>query len=819
MYKFAGFTQNADTAVNLAITSAQELGHTYVGSEHLLFGLVKEGKGVAAKTLGVYGLNAELILERLMSLPSNDRITSLSPEDLTPRAKRLLDMARAAALGLGHKLTGTEHLLMSIILENESYAARLLLQMGIVPVSLLEDLGAAMGIDKATITRGKFKVYTGGSNKKKKSDGVLELYSDDLTRRAASGQLDPVIGREAELNRIMQILSRRTKNSPCLIGEPGVGKTAIVESLAMKISKGEVPEILKGKRLISLDLNGILAGTKYRGDFEERIKNILEEVRQEGNILIFIDEIHNIIGTGAAEGAVDAASIIKPRLARGELQVIGATTISEYRKNFEKDAALERRFQPLLIREPTEGEALQILKGLRGKYEVHHKVKISDEALESAVRLSARYISQRFLPDKAIDLMDETASRLGLHFLSEPDGIRGFRERVEEINSEKIAAVKAQDFERAAALRDEQKRLGERLKKERENWRENGLKLKGEICGEDIAKTVALWTSIPVYQLNQQEEERLLGLEETLHKRIVGQHEAVSVVAKTIRRGRVGLSDPNRPVGSFIFLGPTGVGKTELCKALTEALFGNEAALIRLDMSEYMEKHSVSKLVGSPPGYVGYEERGFLTEKVRLNPYSVLLFDEIEKAHHDVYNILLQVLEEGVLTDSHGTRVNFKNTVIIMTSNVGARLITERKNIGFGGNEAQNLDEKAIKNDVLAELKRFFRPEFLNRIDEIVFFNPLSRQEISEIAEMMLNKVSQRIVQKGIGLKFTKKAVEAVAGLGFDPLYGARPLRRVIQSKIEDELAYIILKRGIKSGEEVRCGYKEGEFIFEKSID
>lgn len=819
MYKFSGFTEKADAAINLAIDVAQQLGHTYIGSEHLLFGLVKEGRGVAAKTLTGQGLNAELIKERLLSLPSNDTATSLSPQNLTPRSKRLLDMARAASSGLGHKLTGTEHLLMAIVLENENYAARFLLQMGIAPVDLLEELGRAMGMDKSTISRGKFKVYTKGSKKKEKSGGVLEQFSDDLTKRAALGKLDPVVGREAELNRIMQILSRRTKNSPCLIGEPGVGKTAIVECLAMKIYKKEVPEILKSKRLLSLDLNGILAGTKYRGDFEERVKNILEEVRREENILLFIDEIHNIIGTGAAEGAVDAASIIKPRLARGELQIIGATTIYEYRRHIEKDAALERRLQPILIKEPNEREALQILKGLRGKYEAHHKVKISDEALKSAVGLSHRYISQRFLPDKAIDLMDETASRLGVHSLSEPEGLRELREKIDDISSHMVAAVTAQDFEEAAVLRDEQKKLAERLEQEQKAWKENCLNPKGEITEDDIAKTVALWTSIPVHQLTQEEGERLLQLEDTLHKRIVGQNEAVSVVSKAIRRGRVGLGDPNRPVGSFIFLGPTGVGKTELCKALSEALFGNESAMIRLDMSEYMEKHSVSKLVGSPPGYVGYEERGLLTEKVRLTPYCVVLFDEIEKAHHDVYNILLQVLEDGMLTDSHGTRVDFRNTVIIMTSNVGARLITERRSIGFGADKSQGLDEKAIKSDVQAELKRTFRPEFLNRIDEVVFFNPLNRQEICKIAEKMLDKISNRVAQRGIGLYFTREAVEAVAGLGYDPLYGARPLRRVIQSRIEDELSYILLKRGIKRGEEIYCDYKNGEFVFKKSIE
>ncbi len=812
MYKFSGFTRNAGEALNLAIAAAQELGHTYVGSEHLLFGLVREGQGVAAKALEVHGLNSEIVLERLKSLPSNDRETALTPGDLTPKARLLLDMARAAAQGLGQKYTGTEHLLLAIIFENENHAARFLIQMGIVPLELLEYIGEATGLEKGAIARGKFKVYTGG--RRKKNGSALEQYGDDLTRRAALGLLDPLVGREAEIDRIVQILSRRTKNNPCLIGEPGVGKTAIVEGLAMRIHSGQVPENLKGKRLLSLDLNGILAGTKYRGDFEERIKNILEEVRQEGNVIIFIDEIHNIIGTGAAEGAVDAASIIKPKLARGELQVIGATTFAEYRKNFEKDGALERRFQPVVVREPDEGDALEILRGLRPRYEAHHKVKISDEALEGAVRLSARYIARRFLPDKAIDLVDETASRKKLEGLATPAKVAKLEAKVGEIRRELALEVKEQNFERAAALRDEQKRLEDEIKKERERAAAGQMQAAVEITGEDIAKTVALITSIPVCQLTRQEEERLLGLEDELHRRIVGQHEAVSAVARTIRRGRVGLNDPSRPLGSFIFIGPTGVGKTELCKALAEALFGDESKLVRFDMSEYMEKHSVSKLVGSPPGYVGYEERGLLTEKVRHSPYSVLLFDEIEKAHPDVCNILLQVLEDGVLTDSHGAKADFKNCVVIMTSNVGARKLAGKKSIGF--ESGAGFDEKGVKSEILNELKRFFRPEFLNRVDEVVFFSPLNMGEIVEIAGKMLEKVGQKAREKGIFLKFSEKAAEAVARLGHDPNYGARPLRRVIQKRIEDELTLIILKGWVKKGERILCDYKDGAFVFEK---
>ena len=624
----------------------------------------------------------------------------------------------------------------------------------------------------------------------KSATKTLDQFGRDLTALAAKGGIDPVIGRQTEIERVIQILSRRTKNNPCLIGEPGVGKTAVAEGLALKIAEGQVPELLKNKRVITLDLTGMVAGTKYRGDFEERIKAAMDEVRSAGNIILFIDELHTIIGAGSAEGSTDAANILKPALARGDFQVIGATTINEYRKYIEKDAALERRFQPVMVGEPSEEEAVEILKGLRDRYEAHHKVKITDEAIDAAVKLSSRYIADRFLPDKAIDLMDEASSRVRLRSFTAPTDLQELEKSIKELEQEKAAAINAQEFERAAKVRDEEKKAKEELERQKNLWTEKRSHEGGEVTPEDIANVVSVWTGIPVVQLTEEESERLLHLEETLHQRLVGQEEAVSAVSRAIRRGRVGLKDPKRPVGSFIFLGPTGVGKTELTKALAEAMFGDENAMIRLDMSEYMEKHTVSRLVGSPPGYVGYDEGGQLTEAVRRKPYSVVLFDEIEKAHPDVFNILLQILEDGRLTDAQGRKVDFKNTVIIMTSNVGARLITEKKgSLGFASEDNQKLDSEKVKELVLGELKSTFRPEFLNRVDDIIVFHKLTDEDIREIAGRMLKTLQKRLSEIGISAEFAEAAVAEIAKEGFDPIYGARPLRRAIQTKLEDRLS------------------------------
>jgi len=647
--------------------------------------------------------------------------------------------------------------------------------------------------------------------------GALSKYGRDLTELAKNNKIDPVIGRQQEIERVIQILSRRTKNNPCLIGEPGVGKTAIAEGLAQKIVTGEVPETLKSKKIFSLDLTAMLAGAKYRGDFEERIKGAIDEVAKSGNIILFIDELHTIIGAGAAEGAVDAANILKPQLARGEIQIIGATTIEEYRKHIEKDAALERRFQPVMVAEPNEEDATKILFGLRDKYEAHHKIKISDEAIRAAVQLSSRYITDRYLPDKAIDLIDEAASRVRMKAFTAPPDLKEMEDKIKKAGEEKAAAVNAQDFEAAAKIRDEEKSLNEEYEKARQQWQETNARNSGEVTAEEIAEIVSIWTGVPVKQLTEQESDRLLHMEDILHKRVVGQNEAVEAVAKAIRRGRVGLKDPKRPIGSFIFLGPTGVGKTELCKALAEALFGNENNMIRLDMSEYMEKHTVSRMVGSPPGYVGYDEGGQLTEKIRRNPYSVVLFDEIEKAHPDVFNILLQILEDGILTDAQGRRVDFRNAVIIMTSNIGARMITETKNLGFGSSENAMKDDKEIKNDVMNELKKHFRPEFLNRIDDIIVFQKLSEDDIKLIASKMLGQLTERVKQLGINLVVTEEAIAEIANEGYEPVYGARPLRRAITTKIEHKLSEFLLSGKVKSGDTVVLSVADGAFTFNES--
>ena len=816
MYRFNGFTEKANTALNLAIDSAEKMGHTYVGSEHILLGLLKEGDGVAYTVLSELGVDSNAISDFIREKIGVGMRTRVTTDDFTPRTKRILQIAVVQAARLGHNYVGTEHLLIAIVDESDSYAVRFLNELGIKEQDILNKIEDKLGVTQELDDSPYAGFQYQNKSKKNGSTKTLEQFGRDLTEIASKGEIDPVIGRQKEIERVIQILSRRTKNNPCLIGEPGVGKTAVAEGLALKIASGDVPEILKDKRIISLDLTGMIAGTKYRGDFEDRIKNAMDEVKKAGNIILFIDELHTIIGAGSAEGSADAANILKPSLARGDFQVIGATTISEYRKNIEKDAALERRFQPVIVDEPTEEESVEILKGLRDRYEAHHKVKITDKSIEAAVKLSSRYIADRFLPDKAIDLIDEAASRVRLRAYTAPDDLQEIENRVKNLDKEKSAAINAQDFEGAAKIRDEEKKLREELENKKKEWNEKHEQENGEVSEEDIAHIVSSWTGIPVVQLTEEESERLLKMEDILHERIVGQDEAVTAVARAIRRGRVGLKDPNRPVGSFIFLGPTGVGKTELCKTLAEAMFGDENAMIRLDMSEFMEKHTVSKLVGSPPGYVGYDEGGQLTEKVIRKPYSVILFDEIEKAHPDVFNMLLQILEDGRLTDSQGRQVDFKNTVIIMTSNVGARLITEKhKDLGFTNNLKESNSEK-LHDTVMSELKNTFRPEFLNRVDDIIVFNKLSDKDIEVIAKRMFDNLAKRLKELGVLVEFTDEAIKEVSKEGFDDVYGARPLRRVIQTKIEDKLSEYMLEKKIPKDKVLVCSYKNSQFTFEE---
>ncbi len=808
-YNFNGFTSKANDALNQAISSAEKLGHTYVGSEHLLLGLLKIGSGVAAAVLNKNGVTAEKIEELIRRDIGCGTPTRLSPDYLTPRAKRVIETAIGGCSNLGKKFVGTEHVLIGILSEGDNYAVKFLGNLGVDVASVTTEALKASGIDPNEAASRENK-----ESRSSAKTGTLEKYGTDLTEQAKKGQLDPVIGRETEIERVIQILCRRTKNNPCLIGEPGVGKTAVVEGLAQKIADGSVPDILQDKRLFTLNLTGMVAGTKYRGDFEERIKAIIDEVTASNDVILFIDEVHTIIGAGSAEGSTDAANILKPSLARGEFQLIGATTISEYRKNIEKDSALERRFQPVNVAEPKEEDALLILKGLRDKYEAHHKVKITDSALEAAVKLSARYISDRFLPDKAIDLIDEAASRVRLSIAVVPDEIKLLEQEIANTEAEKEDAIASQEYERAAKLRDTENDLKEKYDREKEKYKNKSGHKSGEVDAQCIADIVSLWTGVPVSQLTEEESARLLKLETELHNRIIGQNEAVTAVAKAIRRGRVGLKDPKRPIGSFIFSGPTGVGKTELCKALAESMFGSENMMIRLDMSEYMEKHTVSRLVGSPPGYVGFEEGGQLTEKVRRNPYSVVLFDEIEKAHPDVFNMLLQILEDGILTDSQGRKVDFKNTVIIMTSNVGARKITEKKHsFGFSEGDIQ-ADNSIVKEQVLTELKNTFRPEFINRVDDIIVFTKLDREEIEQIADKMLCNLAERLKGLNISFRWESGVKSALAEIGFDAVYGARPLRREIQNKIEDALSEKLLDGSIKNGDSVICVSCENRFDF-----
>lgn len=830
------FTESAQNAINLAAESAMELGHNYVGTEHMLLGLIKEGDGVAAKILESNDINEENVTEAIREMLGTGEPVKEMPNSFTPRTKYVVQRSAVEARRLGHNYVGTEHLLIALLRETSSIAAKILISLGANPQKLYSDvLNMLSDDDGEAIGNGSqyggYGQYGTGDNSEKQSGRsqksdcpTLMKFGRDLTQMAREGKLDPIIGRDKAIERVIQILSRRSKNNPCLIGEPGVGKTAVAEGLAQKIANGEVPEILKDKRVITLEMSSMLAGAKYRGEFEERLKKAMDEIRKSGKIILFIDELHTIIGAGAAEGAIDAANILKPALSRGEIQIVGATTLGEYRKYIEKDAALERRFQPITLDEPTPEETLEILKGIRDKYEAHHRVKISDKALEAAVNLSIRYISDRFLPDKAIDLIDEAASRLKLKNMTAPPDVREIEEKIEAVKAEKEAAITTQEYERAAKLRDDEKSLREKLRETKENWSKDNVNSDSEVTEDEIAEIISLWTGIPVKTLEESESERLLRLEEILHSRVVGQDEAVKAVAKAIRRGRVGLKDPKRPIGSFIFLGPTGVGKTELSKALAEAMFGDEDSIIRVDMSEYMEKHSVSKMVGSPPGYVGFDEGGQLTDKVRTKPYSVILFDEIEKAHPDVFNILLQILEDGILTDSQGRRVDFRNTIIIMTSNLGARLITGggTKQLGFSAMDDDAESERdyaQIKEDVLGELKQAFKPEFLNRVDEIIVFHKLTKSNIKEIAVKMLESLGNRLRDNGITAEFTESAVEKISENGFDDNYGARPLRRAIQSDIEDMVAESMLEGKIKPGDAVTIDYKDDKFDCGKKVE
>ena len=808
---FSNFTEKARIAINNAHDAACELGHGYIGSEHLLLGIIMEGSGVGAKMLENAGAKKEVLTERIKELMGSNMPLNKSTElALTPRSKRILEIAAMEARNMGHHYIGTEHILIGIIKDGDGVGANILASCGVDFNNIYNDIISSTEQSYSDNKQQQRRGKQGGAK-----TPVLDQFGRDLTKLAEENKFDPVIGRDEEIARVIQILSRRTKNNPCLIGEPGVGKTAVAEGLAQKIAEGDVPELLKNKRLVTMDLSSMVAGAKYRGEFEDRLKKAIEEVRTAGNVILFIDEIHTIVGAGSAEGAIDASNILKPSLARGELQLIGATTLNEYRKYIEKDAALERRFQPVTVGEPSVDETIEILKGLRDKYEAHHSVKIDDSALDAAAKLSERYITDRFLPDKAIDLMDEAASKKRLSALTAPDNVKSLEKEAEEIKKEKQEAIISQNFEKAAELRDREKVIEEELQKGKSLWKDNNKSNELVITDADIADIIAEWTHIPVQKVAQEESEKLKNLEEILHNRVVGQNEAVSAVSRAIRRGRAGLKDPKRPTGSFLFLGPTGVGKTELSKALAEAMFGSEDSMIRVDMSEYMEKHSVSKFVGSPPGYVGYDEGGQLTEKIRKQPYSVILFDEIEKAHPDIFNIMLQILDDGILTDAQGRKVDFRNTVIIMTSNLGAKdiLQTGGSKMGFGtsGSSDEDNESEAIRRKVMEKVKDAFKPEFLNRIDEIIVFDRLREEDIKKIAKIMLAGLKNRLLANEITAEFTEDAVSEIARAGFDPVYGARPLRRAIQSKIEDMLSEKIID-GTLSGR-VTVDAKNGEFV------
>ncbi|WP_102272393.1 ATP-dependent protease ATP-binding subunit ClpC [Cytobacillus massiliigabonensis] len=802
---FGRFTERAQKVLALAQEEAIRLGHNNIGTEHILLGLVREGDGIAAKALYALGLGSDKIQNEVENLIGRGQDTTQTPH-YTPRAKKVIELSMDEARKLGHSYVGTEHILLGLIREGEGVAARVLNNLGVSLNKARQQVLQLLGSNESGS-------HQGGSSANANTP-TLDGLARDLTAIAKEGSLDPVIGRSKEIQRVIEVLSRRTKNNPVLIGEPGVGKTAIAEGLAQQIINNEVPETLRDKRVMTLDMGTVVAGTKYRGEFEDRLKKVMDEIRQAGNIILFIDELHTLIGAGGAEGAIDASNILKPSLARGELQCIGATTLDEYRKYIEKDAALERRFQPITVDEPTADESVQILQGLRDRYEAHHRVTITDAAIDAAVKLSDRYISDRFLPDKAIDLIDEAGSKVRLRSYTTPPNLKELEVKLEDVRKEKDAAVQSQEFEKAASLRDTEQRLREQLEETKKSWKEKQGKENSEVTVEDIASVVSSWTGIPVSKLAETETQKLLNLEEILHSRLIGQEEAVKAISKAVRRARAGLKDPKRPIGSFVFLGPTGVGKTELARALAEAMFGDEDAMIRIDMSEYMEKHSTSRLVGSPPGYVGYEEGGQLTEKVRRKPYSVVLLDEIEKAHPDVFNILLQVLEDGRLTDSKGRTVDFRNTVLIMTSNVGAEALKRNKYVGFNIQDGEQ-DYKDMKSKVMEELKKAFRPEFLNRIDEIIVFHALERKHLKEIVTLMSDQLTKRLKEQDIDIELTDNAKEKISVEGYDPEYGARPLRRAIQKHIEDRLSEELLKGTVLTGQKVVIDVRDGEFVVE----
>ena len=806
MYRFTGFTESANNALNYAVESAENLGHTYIGSEHMLLGLLSDTRMVSASILASKKITLKKAEERVKATVGIGLPTSLTPDDITPRCRKIIENALSMGKSAPMGESGTQQLLNALLREGQSAGCKIIIALGVMPYEINSDSSSDLSDSK------QHKSTETGKK-------TLLKYGRDMTELAENGEIDPVISRNKEIERVVEILCRRSKNNPCLIGEPGVGKTAVAEGLALKIAEGDVPDVLKRKRLISVDLTCMVAGTKYRGDFEERIKNMIDEVCSDGNVILFIDELHNIVGAGSAEGAVDAANILKPFLTRGDIQVVGATTVDEYRKYIEKDAALERRFQTVSVDEPNRESTIEMLCGIREKYEKHHKVRITDEAIVAAVDYGARYITDRFLPDKAIDLIDEASSKVRLLSLTPPENIKALEVKLKELAGQKHTAIENQDFEEAASLRDKEKLTTNELRFKTRQWRDSNADVEKTVEAEDVARVVSSWTGIPVSQIAEEESEKLIRLESELHKRIVGQDEAVNAVAKAIRRGRSGLKNPNRPIGSFLFLGPTGVGKTELTKALAECLFGSEQQIIKIDMSEYMEKHSVSRLIGSPPGYVGFEEGGQLTDKVKRKPYSIVLFDEIEKADTEVFNLLLQVMEDGVLTETSGRKVDFKNSVIIMTSNIGAELISNNKSaLGFSGEKEDKARREHLKKSVNDEVKKYFKPEFINRVDEIIIFERLTKEEIKEIARRMLNELKERCKNNGIAVTFDMSVTEYISEKGFDDIYGARPLRREITSQIEDHLATMKLSGEITPDKTVKC-YCENETIKFKTLD
>ncbi len=804
---FERFTERARQVVVLAQDEARALKHNYIGTEHLLLGLLREEEGLAARVLESLDITVEEVRAQVARIVGQGDEVTTGQIPFTPRAKKVLELALREALSLGHNYIGTEHILLGLVRENEGVAARILLDFDADAEKIRNEI--------IRMLSGPGRRQQGGAppGEKTKSSKLLDQFGRNFTRQASEGKLDPVVGRQTEMERVMQILSRRTKNNPVLIGEPGVGKTAVVEGLAARIAAGNVPELLKGKQIYSLDLAALVAGSKYRGEFEERLKKVMKEITQRGDIILFIDELHNLVGAGAAEGAIDAASILKPALARGELQTIGATTLDEYRKYLERDAALERRFQQIRVDEPSVDETVQILRGLRDRYEAHHRCQITDDALQAAASLSDRYIQDRHLPDKAIDLIDEAASRMRIKTMSAPPRHRELEEEIDKVRKDKENAIEAQEFEKAASLRDKERKLSQKKRELEESWREQETSDQPEVGKEEIADIVSMWTGIPVFELTEAESERLVRMEDELHKRVVGQNEAIIAVSKAIRRARAGIKDPKRPTGSFIFLGPSGVGKTELARTLAEFLFGDEEAMIQVDMSEYMEKHSVSRLVGSPPGYIGYDEGGQLTEAVRRKPYSVVLLDEVEKAHPDVFNILLQILEDGKLTDAQGRRVDFRNAIMIMTSNIGASTISKNVTLGFSIGDDTGLSYEEMKDRIMGELKKVFRPELLNRIDEVIVFHKLAREEILEIVDLLLARLREQMAIHDAAIDLTDEAKELLVEKGYDPTMGARPLRRAIQRYIEDPLADFVLGRELEPGSTILIARKNDEEV------